>query len=284
MLPWLWVPSRGGDAPAENDGQDAPQALHLPWEIQPDGAGSAWDERFDVSLLGVQPGFTHLFHSKESTSDIHGDPDIHDLQDLPSIAPGLPVGSPLSRSLVASIDDDRPDKPTAADTTMTKRVLLAQALSTTLTIRKLARRPVWTCSALDCSYSSDRKGNLERHVRTSHTNERPYMCETCSYTSADASAVGRHERQHSGKAPAICNFPGCDYKATDFSNLKRHLRVHTGERPFECSHCPYTSAQSGSISSHVARRHSTVRAFTCSHCSYAAKTLPDLKKHEMRHC
>jgi hypothetical protein len=312
MVPCLCAPS--GGASVGKDGYD----VLLPWEIQYDGAAtkvrSVGGDRFDVSLLkaplGFQVDFIHLNHNTESASDIRDDPDF-DVADLPSIALMLSVGSAkpptvqraapaahvcqiqmtselsstrrklaavparvgaVSRSadVVASTDNDGPDEPTTT-------------LSAALTINKQARRTIWTCMAPDCSYSSARKGNLERHVRNSHTMQRPYTCGTCSYISADASAVKRHERQHTGESPAICNFPGCDYKAMDFSNLGRHLRVHTGERPFNCPHCPYTSAQSGSISSHVNRRHSTVRAFTCSNCSYAAKTLPDLRKHEMRH-
>jgi hypothetical protein len=301
----------GGPVPWENDGHDVQGGGPLPWRIQSDSAAtkvrSAGDERFDVSLLEALPDFIHLNHNTESTSDIRDDPDF-DVADLPSSAMWLPVGPPAKPpacrtisarvhqkisdvrnvnafpcSMVASIDDDRPGEPTTAHTKTTKRAQPAEALSAALTIKKPARGTVWTCIAPDCSYSSGRKGNLERHVRSSHTKERPYSCGTCSYTSADAGAVKRHARQHTGEAPAICNFPGCDYKAMDFSNLGRHLRVHTGKRPFKCPHCPYAAAQSGSISCHVNRRHSTVRAFTCSHCSYAAKTLPDLKKHEMRH-
>jgi hypothetical protein len=311
MAPCLWRVPNGG-ASVEKDGYD----VLLPWEIQYDGAAtkvskvrSVGGDRFDGSLLKApldfQVDFIHLNHNTESTSDIRDDPDF--LADLPSIALTLSVGrsakpparctvvhqiqmtselSPTRRKLaavparvgavsrsadvVASIDDDGPDEPT-------------MTLSAAPTINKQARRTIWTCMAPDCSYSSARKGNLERHVRNSHTMQRPYACGACAYISADASAVKRHERQHTGESPAICKFPGCDYKAMDFSNLGRHLRVHTGERPFNCPHCPYSSAQSGSISSHVNRRHSTVRAFTCSDCSYAAKTLPDLKKHEIRH-
>ena len=96
-----------------------------------------------------------------------------------------------------------------------------------------------TDAASLCGWS----GNFERHVRNNHTFERPYKCGKCNYSSADSSAVTRHNRQHTGETPAVCKFPGCSYKGPDFSNLGRHTRVHTTrERPFDDPDCGYTSA------------------------------------------
>ena len=124
-------------------------------------------------------------------------------------------------------------------------------------------------------------GNFERHMRNTHTLERPHKCPECDYASGDPGAVKRHMRQHTGECPAVCTFPGCAYAAKDYSNLGRHIRVHTGERPFSCPEpgCEYIAAQSGSIRSHVKRRHRSERAYACDECDYTAKTAPDLKKH-----
>ena len=46
-----------------------------------------------------------------------------------------------------------------------------------------------------CSYSTNKKVNLDRHRRT-HTGERPFACEYCNYRASNNSALKTHMRTH----------------------------------------------------------------------------------------
>ncbi|XP_064091987.1 protein tramtrack, beta isoform-like isoform X7 [Macrobrachium nipponense] len=76
---------------------------------------------------------------------------------------------------------------------------------------------VYQCTS--CQYLSDRKYNLEEHLRT-HTGEKPFAC------------------------------PYCPYRSNKKANLKIHIRRHTGEKPYFCPRCPYRASQKINLIKH----------------------------------
>ena len=59
------------------------------------------------------------------------------------------------------------------------------------------KRSLHTCSI--CGYQSDRKANLEQHLRV-HTGERPFKCELCSKAFTQRSTLKRHLDNVHGKS------------------------------------------------------------------------------------
>ncbi|KAK7024369.1 hypothetical protein SK128_005343, partial [Halocaridina rubra] len=92
-------------------------------------------------------------------------------------------------------------------------VVSAGAIPVTLT----SGNKVYQCP--NCQYLSDRKHNLEEHLRI-HTGEKPFAC------------------------------PICPYRSTKKGNLKIHVRRHTGEKPYFCPKCPYRASQKVNLMKH----------------------------------
>lgn len=56
-------------------------------------------------------------------------------------------------------------------------------------------------------------------------------------------------RTHTGEKPFSCQF--CTFRTTQKRNLITHIRTHTGEKPYACAHCPYRSAWKGNLNAHL---------------------------------
>jgi hypothetical protein len=75
-----------------------------------------------------------------------------------------------------------------------------------------------------------------------HKNLR-YTCRVpgCGKSYATSNKRNRHENQHSGEKPFICDFviddEVCGKAYTAKESLVGHQRIHTGEKPYLCAHC-----------------------------------------------
>ncbi|KAJ1123570.1 hypothetical protein NDU88_002039 [Pleurodeles waltl] len=78
----------------------------------------------------------------------------------------------------------------------------------------------------DCEMAFVTSGELVRHRRYKHTNEKPFKCTICDYASVEVSKMKRHVRSHTGERPFPCCL--CSYASRDTYKLKRHMRTHSG--------------------------------------------------------
>ena len=79
----------------------------------------------------------------------------------------------------------------------------------------------------------------------SRREDPPISCSELMYLPTD--------KAQSGQRPFACD--KCPYTTAERSALIRHQRTHTSTRPFACPYCDYRSAQSCGLVRHKAARH-----------------------------
>ena len=99
---------------------------------------------------------------------------------------------------------------------------------------------VFKCEHCDI-YSTARKNNLERHIRSKHSDEdskqkrqnrNPRFCkeEGCTYIELNGQLKRHIETQHDGVIMRLkCHAVNCNFETTWTKNLKRHAQVHLPE-------------------------------------------------------
>ncbi len=77
-----------------------------------------------------------------------------------------------------------------------------------------------------CEYTSSNSNNVTRHIRSKHTQEKPFACPLCEYRSARKDDLQKHVLRHTKLVKFTCGVSGCTYSCVDASNMKRHKRCH----------------------------------------------------------
>ena len=91
--------------------------------------------------------------------------------------------------------------------------------------------------------------------------ERPFMCETCGFSTHTKSAMIRHNLSHTGEKPHICDMCGSAY--ADKKRLRDHkASQHSTEegygyivRNHACDFCGFSSRRKDNLRAHIRRVH-----------------------------
>ncbi|XP_033759437.1 zinc finger protein 845-like [Pecten maximus] len=97
-----------------------------------------------------------------------------------------------------------------------------------------------------CTYVTDRKNNLKRHIVTMH-QECSKTLECCGIVFRSKAALREHVSFHhrGGYRCQICGRNFCR-KAL----LRRHLTVHSGQKDYRCRHCAYATSHKSNLERH----------------------------------
>jgi len=123
-------------------------------------------------------------------------------------------------------------------------------------LRKHTQKSAMRFHCTNCNYATVEKAALDKHMRFKHTNERPFMCDTCGFSTHTASAMARHKRSHSNTKPHKCEICGHEY--ADKKRLRDHMYIHSDHKPFKCELCNYTCRRKDNLTAHLKKQHDTV--------------------------
>ena len=144
---------------------------------------------------------------------------------------------------------------------------------------------VFQCN--QCSYSALRKGTLQDHELSTHSDLRPWPCPQpgCDYRAKLQRRLKRHIRTHDTNAetrrPFPCPAEKCEYRATQQGSLNDHIRAaHTPERPrdFHCPLCPSAFYTNRTQKKHILS-HTKERRLKCDKCDFSTQYQTSLKGH-----
>ena len=105
------------------------------------------------------------------------------------------------------------------------------------------------CGYPKCSYETNRRNNLKRHMLTMHERlNSPHFC--CGVTFFRKADMRQHTKEvHSEGYP--CTWPGCGKGFVRKALLDRHIKIHTGEKPFVCPICQYGTSHKSNLDRHL---------------------------------
>ena len=139
---------------------------------------------------------------------------------------------------------------------------------------------------LMCSYTSVKRYNMLRHVKTLHYKLRDDVCNICVSSYQTKKQVQDHFiKNHMppkpvscSKAPLKCLF--CDMELENVESLQSHVRTeHLESRSFQCNQCQYLSMVKSMLAQHVASVHKKIKNFSCKRCEFKTSYSVTLKRH-----
>uniref|UniRef100_A0A8C4R0R6 C2H2-type domain-containing protein n=1 Tax=Eptatretus burgeri TaxID=7764 RepID=A0A8C4R0R6_EPTBU len=128
-----------------------------------------------------------------------------------------------------------------------------------------------------CPYQTAEAGLLSQHLSTVHSQSLPHLCQHCGKGFRHPSELRKHVRSHSGERPYACDL--CTYRSAQAYNLQMHIRARHRHQPnFRCTVCGVAFSCLSELRRHVVL-HGAEREYHCPHCTHRSSNSSDLKRH-----
>ncbi|XP_066289566.1 zinc finger protein 335-like [Branchiostoma lanceolatum] len=138
----------------------------------------------------------------------------------------------------------------------------------------------------DCPYSCTRWSSLKEHQFHHNGQSKPYKCDKCNYSSVYKKDVTRHQSSHTTDRPFICEQCGKSFKRD--IHLKSHIDTHrrkADRNSYTCEICTMVFTLKKPYMEHV-REHNQqpkLSSFTCPVCGRTYTMQKRLTQHMKTH-
>ena len=106
-----------------------------------------------------------------------------------------------------------------------------------------------------CEFSSKKKSNVNRHIKTVHEKRRDYKCSMCDYAAGARKDLSKHTKLVHEKIKDI-KCEECDYKCSLVQHLTIHVKlVHKRIREYECTICGKQLSTNNKLKKHIKAIH-----------------------------
>ncbi len=91
----------------------------------------------------------------------------------------------------------------------------------------------------ECGKEFQKKNKLNRHIRETHSNDKPYKCEDCGADFKRNSHLTRHKKlKHTEEPKAFkCSIDDCLQKFSTKQHLDRHIKTNNFGEIHKCEEC-----------------------------------------------
>ena len=163
----------------------------------------------------------------------------------------------------------------------------------------VAEKDLMKCD--ECPLQTKNPQLLKKHVRISHSKNKPYMCQKCPFSSNKYLSIMRHiDRTHERTKdetdyneklcalnqgtikPYACQYVcrQCCFKTTKSVAIAKHIRrSHEVKEPYKCEFCAKSFTNSGIMNVHVRSVHLKEKRYKCQDCSYESYVKHSVTKH-----
>ena len=136
----------------------------------------------------------------------------------------------------------------------------------------------------ECGKVFKKRNKLNRHIKETHTDIKPYTCTECGADFKRNSHLTRHKNlKHSDENKSfVCSIDNCFQKFSIKQHLDRHIKtIHFGER-LGCEECGIFFNKKTLFAKHISTVHSAPKPFLCpvEDCGKGFFRETDLRKHE----
>nr|XP_028591113.1 transcriptional repressor CTCFL isoform X1 [Podarcis muralis] len=132
-----------------------------------------------------------------------------------------------------------------------------------------------------CNTSVARKGDLKIHLRNLHSYiEVPLKCSYCENVFHERYAFRQHKKTHTNEKRFRCD--ECSYACKQERHMVIHKRTHTGEKPFVCVSCSKRFRQKQLLMVHFKKYHDSSfqpRVYKCPKCGKGYSRWNNMRKH-----